>query len=113
MFTRGDRRARAIIAVLTCTALLSLAHTIDHDFLTGGEHHEHGDAADSKITLVLEVAGGLLGLAALAVGGLLLLPRVRVLTAPAPASAVLRRISGPAMARAGPSTTVLLAVDRR
>ncbi len=113
MLDRTNPRTRRIVAILACTALLSLAHTFNHELLAGADHHQEGDAAGSTIALVLGVIGGLLGIAALAAVLRLRRPGLirRISLAPAPTTA--RADRGLPRARAGPSLNLLLAVDRR
>ena len=109
----GRSGTRRTIAVLACIALFSLLHTINHDSLFGGDHHEEGDSSAAKIVLVLEVAGGLLGSVALA----LLFPSPRFgfgsrAVVSRPVGVDLEALGRPS-ARAGPGIPILLSVVRR
>ena len=67
----------------------------------------------STIALVLGVVGGLLGMATLLAGIGLRLPRFQVLVPRVPVPVFARRLRGQPLARAGPSASILLSVDRR
>lgn len=110
--TRPQLRRR-ILAVLACTALLSLVHTLNHDALFGSGHHEDGDSATTVLAMLLGVAGGMLGIAAVAIWALAGRRR--------PGSSIPSKAGsdigarGPALPRirAGPGIPITLSVIRR
>lgn len=113
MIEGRDQLSRRILAVLACAALLSLLHTVNHDSLAGADHHDDGDTAALLLAIVLDVAGGLLGVAAL-LGWIVAARRRAGMRVPVSlALCAGRRAPVLPGARAGPGIPIILSALRR